>query len=231
MPRKKMKKVFTSVISLLFALSIGYFAVLPPTSAWFYQNLHDENEQFIFGILSLNQTYLGTANIDLPAATKLENEAVFGETRFDEALQIVTVDALNNGTLPARVYLTVTANSGSLDGLHYFFYFDDDTGATVKDKIAEKITITSSAATTYAALDAYNTGSGYAGGQGRYIVVPPDPVTPKILKIAFWADHNVVGDVLKNNTDSGTVNVFNTYDVNIVLSAGQNTDGWFTRQP
>ena len=222
MPRKRMKKVFTSVVSLLFALSIGWFAVLPPTSAWFYQNLHDENEQFIFGILSLNQTYLGDADIDLPAAAKLEDS---GDIRFDEALEIVTVDAVNNGTLPARVYLTVTANSGNLTGLHYFFYFDDDTGATVKDKIAGKMTITDgNAASTYAALDAYNTGSGYAGGQGRYIVVPPG--TTKVLKIAFWADYNTVGAPLEN---TGNVTVYNTYDVHMVLTAGQNTDGWFTR--
>ncbi|NLX94223.1 MAG: hypothetical protein GXZ02_10340 [Clostridiales bacterium] len=225
MLRKKTKKAFMAVVSVIFALSIGYFAVLPPTSAWFYQDLYDEDRQFIFGTLSLDQVYLGTADIDLPAATKLENEAVFGETRFEEALHIVEVDATNDGTLPARVYLKVTAAAENPAGLHYYFYFDDDDGATVKEKIANHIAITDNAADTYTALDAYNIGSGYAGGQGRYIVVPPNTAT-KILKIAFWADYNVVGSNLEN-----TVNVTDhyTYNVNIELHAGQNSDGWFTR--
>lgn len=225
MPHNKIKKIFTVLISVLFALSIGYFAVLPQTSAWFYQNLQDETEEFVFGTLEVNQTFIVPASLDIPAATKLENEAVFGETLFDEALQIETITAENIGTLPARVYLTITANSGSLSGLRYFFCDADDAGSTFKDKIANKITITANAANTYTALDTYNIGDGVPGGdEGRYIVVQPEEA--KIIKIAFWADYDVVGDDL---VDTNNVMVHYAYNVKITLNAVQDSDGAFTR--
>ena len=220
---KKTKKIFTVAISLLFVLSIGYFAVLPPTSAWFYQSLlTDNNRIFVFGTLSGSQTFTGEDDLVLPAATKLESSG--GETLFDDVLHIVSITAVNNNssTIPARVYLTVSPTSGNLDGLRYFFYSADEKVTTVKDLIANKDIIKNSANDTLTALNNYNNGDGTIGNEGRYVLIQSGET--KILKIAFWADYNVVGSTL-NVAGIAQIN----YNVNITLSAVQDTDGAFTR--
>lgn len=230
MPRKRIKKVFMSLVSFLFALSVAYFAVLPPTSAWFYQQIKPEEEEtFIFGYLALEGLDFTTSEtVFLPAATKLEIEEDYdyNETLFDDALHFVSLEATNTGTLPARVYVTVEPRSGGDydNGLHYFFYEADEVaaGTTVRDLIADNNI------TTYVKLDDYNIGDGVpAGDKGRYILVLPGQA--KQLRVAFWVDYNVVSDELKTNTNNGIVDAFYNYDVNITFSAGQNTDGWFAR--
>ncbi len=222
MLRKKAKNISAMAVTVLFVLSIGYFAVLPPTSAWFYQKYDGVEHTFIFGTLDVNQDFDVPVTLDLPAATKLEDP---GETLFDESLHIETITAQNTGSFPARVYLKIAAKTGNLNGFHYFFYYDKDAeaGDTVKDIIAGKITISDNNA-TYTALNLYNVGNGVNNNYGRFIVIQPH--TTETLKIAFWTDYTVVGDSLKI-TDNVTVHY--NYDVNITLSAGQNTDGWFTR--
>lgn len=214
MPRNRNKRIFSACVSLLFAMSVAYFAVLPPTSAWFYVNLYDDGNTFIFGTLEIPSDYLGAATIDLPAATRLDDP---NETLFDEALHIVEVQAENSGTLPARVYLIVAEDIENSPGLHYFFYEDNDTGDTVKEKIAQK------GIETYAELDVYNNGTGDEDDYGHYIVFQPGE--EKAIKIAFWADYNEVdvglyGGVIKEHAN---------YDLDITLRAGQDTDDWFIR--
>ena len=247
MPRNGKNKVLTTAVSLLFALSIAYFAVLPPTSAWFYVSLYEGNKSFIFGTLDFNVpvTYFDPQSIDLPAATKLEdpNET----TAFDEALHVETVSATNDGTLPARVYLTVTGNLGTPVSLHYFLYTDDDydtaaaaaspdISTSVMDIIRTRknkytgldanIITNNNSSSTYSALSTFNIGDGIPGvsDEGNYVVIPPK--TTQNIYIAFWADYNVTGTALEN---TGNVSVHYSYSIAIKLSAGQNTDGWFIR--
>jgi hypothetical protein len=219
---KRTKKIFTAAISLLFVLSIGYFAVLPPTSAWFYQKYDGVQKSFIFGSLAVQSDYTQSASIDLPDATKLEDN---GETLFDQVIQVETINAQNTGNLPARVYLTVTQNSGNPAGLHYFYYDDSDTGTTVRDKIAGKNIITpGNASATYTALNLYNVGNGVNNNYGHYILVQPGEA--KTLKIAFWVDYNAVGSTLGNTSNVAALTYNN---VQITLSGVQDTDGAFTR--
>ncbi len=72
--------------------------------------------------------YFDPQTIELPAATKLEDpgEAV----AFNEALHIETISATNDGTLPARVYLTVTGDRGTPVSLHWFMFVDSDYDAS-----------------------------------------------------------------------------------------------------
>lgn len=249
MPRNKSKKIFTAAVSLLFALCVAYFAVLPPTSAWFYVELADENKTYIFGTLDLDYDeppeYFSLQEIDLPAATKLEDPAEV--TAFDEALYIETISGVNDGTLPVRVYCTVTGDRGTPDlSLRYFFFTESDydqaaadvtpgDNTSVMDIIRSRknkftgqdanIITNGSAAATYNKLEAFNTGDGVTGvsDEGNYVVIPPK--TTQNIYIAFWADYNVVGAALENTNN---VTVHKTYSgIQIRLSAGQDSDGWF----
>lgn len=248
MPRRRTKKAFMSLVSLLFALSIGYFAVLPPTSAWFYQQLYNvDNKEFIFGTwdFSLPVTYFADQDIHLPAATKLEDP---NEIAFDEAMHIETISATNNSTLPARIYLTVTGNRGTPDeSLYYFLFTDSDYDNAAAAANPENVTTTLmdiirsrknkytdllaniitnyDYINTYINLNRFNIGDGISGlsaDEGNYVVIPPEETTN--IYIAFWVDYNVVGADLE---DTNNVSEYYTYDITIQLSAGQNTDGWF----
>ncbi len=249
MRKTKVKKIFTGAMSLLFALCLTYFAVLPPTSAWFYVRLIEDEKTFIFGTLTFDTPveYFDAKTIDLPAATKLEDpdEAI----AFDRALYIEEISATNDGSLPARVYLTVTRTGGIPAEFHYFFFDESayDAAAqavrpgkptSVMDIIRTRknqytgqdanIITDGNAAATYTALNSYNLGDGVSGigDEGNYVIVPPNS-TRKIY-IAFWADYNVTGATLETTT----IDEHYTYD-NIVLTlkAGQDTPGWFDRTP
>lgn len=251
MPRNKNKKIFTASVSLIFALCIAYFAVLPPTSAWFYVNLAEDNKTFIFGTFGFDLPieYFDPQTLDLPAATKLEDPAE--AIAFDEAMHIETISATNNGTLPARVYLTVSGSRGTPESLHYFLYNDSDYNAAALAATASRSGETTSLmdvirtrknkhtgldanivtdydpTSTYAALNAFNIGDGIAGvsDEGNYVVVPPN--TTQNIYIAFWVDYNVAGSTLENTTNVNTHYVYN--NIEIKLSAGQDSDGWFIR--
>lgn len=249
MPRNRMKKIWTTTVSLIFALSIAYFAVLPPTSAWFYVNLYDESKSFIFGDLTFDLPieYFNDQTIDLPAATKLEDPDEV--TAFDEALHIETISATNDGSLPARVYLTVTGDRGNPVSLRYFFYTesDYDTAAaavdlnrptSVMDIIGTRnnkytgdpadIIENNNPTSTYGALETFNTGAGVADDEGNYVIIPPK--STKDIYIAFWVDYNVKG--ADDLVDTDNVTMHHEYnDIKITLSAGQDTDGWFSRTP
>jgi len=220
---KRTKKIFTAAITLLFVLSIGYFAVLPPTSAWFYQKYDGVEKTFIFGTLSVDNTYTANATIELQAATKLEDP---NETLFNDVIQVETVVAHNTGNLPARVYLTVNNNVALPGGLNYFFFEDTDTGTTVRDKIAGKNIITSgNAFATYTALNLFNVGNGVNNNYGRYILVQPGAT--KTLSIAFWVDYNAAKLLGLENTSNVTEYTNDSFQIK--LNAVQDTDGAFTR--
>jgi len=128
-------------------------------------------------------------------------------------LHVVEIKAQNTGTLPARVYLTVKPKTGGVydAGLHYFFFDAAEVTTTIRALIDDKLV----GDDTYAALNAYNS------GEGHYVVVPPGETS---LTIAFWADYETVGADL----ESTVVDEYYHYDVELILKAGQNTDGWFT---
>lgn len=231
MMHKKTKHILTVAVAALFVLSVGYFAVLPPTSAYFYQKKED-TKTFVFGTLNVDQTYTST-DIVLPAATKLEDPT---ETHFNDVADVFSISAENKGTFPARVYATVNNNEDLSNGLHYFFYEEadkSDINTPVKDVIKNmkfkmngvdnSIISNDDNAGTYSALKDYNVGTG-GKDAGRYVIVKPGET--KILHIAFWVDYNAIQAGL-DNTDNVTEYVQD--DIPIKLSAVQNTDGAFTR--
>lgn len=229
--KKKNVRSLRCAAAFLFVACFVYIAALPATSAWFYVQYDGVKKDFIFGDLDVVQTYTSTETIELYAATKLEDT---GEYLFDDVLQIVQIDAANEGTLPARVYFSIDEGTGNPAGLRYYFFEDGDAenemlqAGPVKRKIsAQNLIIPGNNAATNAALALYNFGTGTGNSQGRYISIAPG--VTKTLKIAFWADYNAVGlpSTLEDTDNVAAHYVYNA--VKITLHAAQDTDGAFVR--
>jgi len=229
--KKKTVRSLRCAAAFLFVACFVYIAALPATSAWFYVQYDGVKKDFIFGDLDVVQTYTSTETIELYAATKLEDT---GEYLFDDVLQIVQIDAANEGTLPARVYFSIDEGTGNPAGLRYYFFEDGDAenemlqAGPVKRKIsAQNLIIPGNNAATNAALALYNFGTGTGNIQGRYISIAPG--VTKTLKIAFWADYNAVGlpSTLEDTDNVAAHYVYNA--VKITLHAAQDTDGAFVR--
>lgn len=109
--QKKSKRVFAAVVAVLMVLSVGYFALLAPTTAWFNQQetiLH----QFTFGDFDVDEEVTEDIDDEIPlrAATRF---ADLGEDLFDEVAHVVQVDVTNYGELDANVQVVVKDNKGT----------------------------------------------------------------------------------------------------------------------
>jgi len=229
--KKKTVRSLRCAAAFLFVACFVYIAALPATSAWFYTQYDGVQKDFIFGDLDVLQTYTSTETVELFAATKLEDT---GEVLFDDVLHIVQIEAVNEGTLPARVYFSIDEGTGNPAGLRYYFYEDGDienemlNAGPVKRKIsAQNIIMPGDNAATNAALALYNFGTGIGNSQGRYISIAPG--VTKTLNIAFWADYNAVGlpSTLEDTDNVAAHYVYNA--IEITLHAAQDTDGAFVR--
>lgn len=116
--QKKSKKVLTAVVTALFVLSISYFALLSPTTAWYYQDV-EQTYDFTFADFDVEQiANTGDLNVELRAATRF---ADVNEVLFDEVARVVKVHVTNNGGQKALVHASVTQNNET-PGLHWFVY-------------------------------------------------------------------------------------------------------------
>ena len=147
---KRSKNVWTAVITALFVLSISYFALLAPTTAWYYQE-YSTQHLFQFGNFAVEEddgypqvwdgvTWTTDMNdaVNLRAATRFADK---GEYLFSEVAQIVKVATVNHGNVPADVTVAVKqvtidnqTNEESLTAipawLKYFVY-DTDSGTVI----------------------------------------------------------------------------------------------------
>ena len=119
----KAKKISAVFMVLALVLCTGYFSVMSPTTAWFYQSqsVNGSNNKFVFADFSVDGEYSFDRTIKFDAATKFEDP---DETMFDSAVKTVDVEVKNDGGMPARIYATVK-NDNSSKGLRYFYYTDD----------------------------------------------------------------------------------------------------------
>ena len=141
---KKSKTILTAVLTALFVLSVSYFALLAPTTAWYYQE-EDKNYSFEFGNFDMsfdeNNLPQSIADITFRGATRFADA---GEELFDEMLHIIQVTATNNGDSNGSVRISVKQNGSDLpvnnaQGLRWFVY-EPDANSTVKDKIDDMLT-------------------------------------------------------------------------------------------
>ena len=110
--KKKMRSVFVTLAAVMLVLSVSYFALLAPTTAWFYQDRVDTHE-FTFGDFDVNQTpqslNIIAERIAFPGATRFADT---GEILFDEAAHVIEVNVENSGDLPAKLMVDVSNKVG-----------------------------------------------------------------------------------------------------------------------
>lgn len=207
----KLKRISALVMALTLVLCVGYFSVMSPTSAWFYDSgVIDSGNSFVFGDVSVNTDYSIKETINFDAATKLDDPE---ELLFDEVINVDEVSVTNSGTVPARVYANVENKSAS-KGLRWFYFTDDMLLESGVKKTIEAVLPN----LTDKALDEYNVGAD--GNSGHYILLQPGETTQ--VKLAMWIDYD---DVASSINAGQTLD----YDVEITLIASQNVDAAIER--
>ena len=207
----KLKRISALVMALTLVLCVGYFSVMSPTSAWFYDSgVIDSGNSFVFGDVSVNTDYSIKETINFDAATKLDDPE---ELLFDEVINVDEVSVTNSGTVPARVYANVENKSAS-KGLRWFYFTDDMLLESGVKRTIEAVLPN----LTDKALDEYNVGAD--GNSGHYILLQPGETTQ--VKLAMWIDYD---DVASSINAGQTLD----YDVEITLIASQNVDAAIER--
>lgn len=208
----KIKKLSAVVMALTLVLCIGYFSVMSPTSAWFYNSgVMDSGDSFVFGDLSVDTSFTSSSVQVFDAATKFADP---DEILFDDVIKVNEILVYNSGTIPARIYADVRT-AGEDKGLRWFVF--DDTmlvDGSVKKTISSVLP-----ELTDAALTAYNVGAD--GNSGHYIILNPGEITT--VKVATWIEYDYVEDIFENGgTPDG-------YEVEMSLIATQDVEGAFER--
>lgn len=209
---RRFRKISTCVMAVLLIACIGYFSVVSPTSAWFYdQNVIDSGDSFIFGDLSVDASFTRKSNIVFDAATDFTDPA---ETLFDDVVFVNEIPVRNSGTIPARIYTDVK-NSGKAPGLRWFWYTEDQiVDGSVKKTIESVIP-----SMTDAALNEYNVGKD--GKTGHYVTLYPGEIT--MVYVAAWIDY----DSVKAELEKGKT--LSDYNITLKLTATQDVDGAYIR--
>lgn len=207
----KFKRISALVMALTLVLCVGYFSVMSPTSAWFYDSgVIDSGNSFVFGDVSVDTDYSLKETIEFDAATKLDDPE---ELLFDEVINIDEINVTNSGTVPARVYANVE-NKSSSKGLRWFYFTDDMLLEGSVKKTIEAVLPN----LTDRALDEYNVGAD--GSSGHYILLQPGETTQ--VKLATWIDYDDVASYINAGQTL-------SYDVEITLIASQNVDAAIER--
>lgn len=203
----RIKKISASVMALMLVLCIGYFSLMSPTSAWFYESgVIDSGDSFVFGNLSVDAKFNTSKNIVLDGATKLADS---GEKLFDSVVNVNKIVVTNSGSIPARLYANVIG-ANSKNGLNWFFYSDK---MIVNNSVKETISSVLPKLTADE-LKTYNVGAD--GQSGKYFLVQPgEKIT---VYIAVWAEYDSVATTLESGS---AINA----DIDLELIATQNKDG------
>lgn len=150
--QKKSKTILTAVVTALFVLSIGYFALLAPTTAWYYQN-EDKDLSFTFGNFNMDAPTLQTGeqqdlDVTLRGTTRFADA---GESLFDEMTHVVKLSATNASTSVMSGNVTIKVKQGgsvldvdNTDGLKWFIYTPSSVAVTVGAAAANTLKIANS---------------------------------------------------------------------------------------
>lgn len=204
----KAKKISASVMAFMLVLCVGYFSLMSPTSAWFYDSgIIDSGDSFVFGDLSVDTRFVAKEKVAFDAATSFADP---DEILFDEAIRVQEIPVTNTGTIPARIYVNV-ANKGSAKGLHWFAYTDKMLVEGSVKKTLEKVIPEMSDS----ALNVYNVG--VDSNSGAYVLCQPGESI--VVKVATWIEY----DSIKTQLESGET--LDGYNVELTLIATQNVDG------
>ena len=213
----KVKKISAIVMALVLIMCAGYFSMMLPTTAWFYQaqSVSGTNNRFVFADFDIDGDYSIENTLVFDGATAYRDE---DETLFDSVVKVIDIDVVNDGALTARVYATVENKSGA-KGLRYFYYTDD---ILVNGSIKSTIYSVLKNRVNDEALNAYNVGED--GNSGHYVMI--NPGEKKTVKVALWLEYDECGaDSAFDSSPWDSVN----YDIDITMTATQDIDGAFER--
>ncbi len=210
--QKKSKTILTAVVTALFMLSISYFALLAPTTAWYYEK-EDKSFSFTFGNFSMGTPTLQngesqSADIVLRGTTRF---ADLGEVLFDEMTHVIKLTASNaaasemTGSVGVNVKLGGTVlDVDNTSGLKWFVCEAPTAPATVKDSINAMLTAKNSSwpldykagdFSTYAGTsleekyESYNTQAIAALKEYDARGISVAPGQTKSIYIVFWAEY------------------------------------------
>ncbi len=235
--KSKSKSLFYMTVTLLFTLSVCYLSILSPTSAWFY-NYSVLDDVFIFGDFDFDLPNPGEYTTD--ETLKIHATTAFadaGEILFDNAVAVLTIQAKNVGTVPARVYVTYDDEGYSEigpehnKGLNYFFVGERTEGSSVsfKQRINRMIMNEGLNMVNYSnqvPTQAYKTQTkGILANYQKYGYIRVEPNSTVYVKIAVWLEHDESS--LANAEQYDYATEINTLHTTFTLAATQDTDGAF----
>lgn len=234
---KSKKLKFISLVTV-FCLTVAYFSVLSPTTAYFVET-DTKQVNVTFYNISSQQTVSDTAvNFNLKAATKF---ADFNEIRFDDVLYSQFVRVQNNGDAPAVIYLNVNIPAGSAaNGLRCFVsqtlkasnngstYFilpngSDNNKGDIKEFIESQLhQFNSDFDVGVTQQRAEQILENYNAKVKTFATAPLLDVGEAVgFQIFFWAEY---GDIEGTINDTSEIASYD-YSANVVVSARQNTAG------
>lgn len=232
---KKSNIKFISLVTV-FALVIAYFAVLSPTTAYYYKS-EEKSVNVNFSLLDVTQTVSEVAaDVNLKAATKFYD---FSELLFDDVCYEQTVTLTNSGDIDAKIYVQVDVpDEDTTNGLRYFIAKSDivapeeettscvTSPATALQKGSIKTKIENSLssfdesfvdgiafADADAILEAYN--EQFVSFDDAPLLKTGETIT---IKIYFWAEY----DAISSELDSDSI-VTIEYAPVVNVYAAQNT--------
>lgn len=227
--QKKSKKVLLIVVSVLFVLSVGYFALLAPTTAWFFQKT---DKPYVFTFADFDTEVTSTIDdltVPLRAATRFADT---DETLFDEVVHVVKVQAENHAGKAAQVRVSVVEGDENPTGLHWFLMKapevqEGDEPLTYKTIIESKLgesmglksyqliaaTQTKSVEQQY---EEYNQGALEVLNAHNKMPVPVEAGESADIYLVFWAEY---GEVIAEGLDADDLVTIGDYNVDITFTA------------
>lgn len=213
--QKNSKRVLTAVMTALFVLSISYFALLSPTTAWYYQDASQAYD-FSFADFDVQQeANISDLNVMLRAATRF---ADVNEVLFGEVTRVVKINVTNNSGERAGVHTIVTQNNAT-PGLRWFVYdtapeneileYPDAAAVPGTAKSAYKTAIETMLTeagvepltyTGEAAYEAANVSALQALDAHNQEGIVFEPGETKIVYVVLWAEYGEVVSALQSDT-------------------------------
>ena len=228
--QKKSKTILTAVVTALFVLSISYFALLAPTTAWYYQN-EDKSFSFSFGNFSMSEPTLqaGEEEIDSVVLRGTTRFADAGEVLFDEMTHVIKVTASNGSSSVMSGSVGVKVKKGTTElnvddgsavdtrGLKWFVCEAPAGNATVKDAIDAMLTAKNSdwpidykigdfssytGSTLEEKYEDYNADATAALKEYNQRGISVAPGETKNIYVVFWAEYGDLKDTFQVTSEA-----------------------------
>ncbi len=239
MSTKKKSTIKFTALLMVFVLSVAYFSLLAPTSAYFYKaETDDVNVQFaVFAVEQSQTIFEENATVNFSAATKFWDTE---ELLFDDVAIIKNVTLTNKGETAARIFVHITPDDDAVaNGFKYMVTkiekvttttegeaeaVSDETTTEVQNKVEKlpmkeyiettlSLTDTMSEQDANAKLDEYNTNK-----RNEYVTLAPGESAE--VEFVLWAEYGNIENTLKD-----TDNVTNIpYNCHIEIIALQDED-------